>query len=177
MIKVHQRMLAFQGILVSVMMLGFPAAANQGSSLNTSASVNVFDGILIQQVKDLNFGNLFPPTKATAIWYLVQEDNGLLLMGNGSGSSEQGNDHHRGEFLIQGQKDAAISFSLSLTQDFNAAGWKLLNLKSFPASPAILANGFLTVFVGGRLQLATGAATGVNGGGDPAVITITVDYQ
>lgn len=172
-------MLKFLATLALVMMLGVPAAADDNSTLNTSASVFVIDKILIQSVKGLNFGNLVPPTRATAIWYLLQEQDGLLLMGNGSDSFEQNPlSHHRGEFLILGHKDAAISFSLSLTQDFNAVGWELLNLKTFPASPASLSNvGTLTIYIGGRLKLATGAATGVNGGGQPAEITINVNYQ
>ena len=165
--KLQQWMLKIPVTLAFVMMLGLPAAASdQGSTLQPSATLFVFDGIFIQSVKNLNFGILVPPEQATAIWYLLQEEGGdLLLMGKGSDSTETGSLHHRGEFRILGQKNAAISFSLSLTRDFTAVGWELLNLKTFPASPASLpGDGILTIYVGGRLKLAVGAGTGVNGG-------------
>ena len=173
-------MLKFQVTLAFVMMLGFPAAAaDQDSALNTSASLFVFDNFLILSIKDLNFGNLIGPDDATAIWYLMKEEDGLILMGKGSDSTSlDAESAHRGEFLIQGQKNAAISFSLNLEQDFDAPGWELLNLKTSPASPAILSgDGTLTIYFGGRLKLATGAKSGVNGGGNPAKVTISAHYQ
>ncbi len=159
-----------------------PLAIQTVTAANTNAIgtgvVEIVQEIDVGCPVTLDFGRLLPPAGATGIWYMDVKENGELeIMGVGSDSVDPDKtDHHLGECLIVGGPNEEVKFTIAITNNFSAFGYNLLNLKTLPKSPVtISADGQVNVKVGGRLQIEH-ASPGINGGGEPAVFTLTVNF-
>ena len=171
-------MLKIPVTLAFVMMLGFPVAAEDGSTLNASASVSIFENLHVHLLKGLHFGR-YSRADRKALKFWLHQDNGWMDLKKGtSGWERKFLNHNRGAFLIHGQKNVAITYVLDITENFSAAGWELVDLISFPPSPSVLGDGGeLTVYFGAKLNVSEVAKHGMNGKGRAAIITIAVNYQ
>lgn len=163
------------GVMGMVAALTPPTPADSAGGV---AAADIREIVEVGCFQDLNFGVLNPPDKAAAIWYIdvKHEDGTLSVMGVGTDSTDkEAGDHHPGLCKITGEPGEEVRFSVEVTTDFSADGYNLLNLKTNPNSPVVLETGELIVMVGGRLQIERGSP-GLNGGGDPAIYTLIVDY-
>ena len=165
--------------VLAVGMAVYAAPIAPAGAIDGSSSVHVLTPIEVGCFQDLNFGLINGPDGATGIWSLdVRHDDGTLtVMGRGTDSTDPNpNDHHPGLCLITGDPGELVHFTIAVETDFSAEGYNLLNMKTSPNSPAVLEEGELTVMVGGRLQVEGQGRAGVNGGGQPAIYRLTVDY-
>ncbi len=164
-------------LIMGLALTASTASVPRGESSDGLANLEIMQDIVVRFDRDLNFGVLLPPSGATGIWYMdVKEDGSLEVMGQGTDSSDPDpTDHHLGQFTLFGSTGQVVNFDVDVTTDYSAFGYNLLNLKTLPKSPAVLTSGGLTVLVGGRLQIQHGSP-GINGGGEPAVYTLTVNY-
>ena len=156
-------------VVAAFAFIGTPAQAETGTIAST---VTMGVPIIITGDSDMVFGVLTVPTVGTDFWTINARTGDLTKSGDGNGTDVFSDDNSRGLFTINGEDNAALTYSVARSSNFSIIGMSLLSVFFTPSGASLNSSGVLVVGVGGALRVFNTTGSGSS----TAEITLTADY-
>lgn len=167
--------------VVLVLMAGLvaftaPSAKAQSNTTTIDAVVTIAQAIGITGGATLDFATVSAPVSGGPGTILVTTGGSFTA---GGGSLVISGTPVAGRFDVTGVGNATYSITGPIVEDnFTATGLSLGTLTRNPSmTGALTGGGTESIDIGGTLSITTFATAGVNGGGNPAKIRLTVNYN
>ena len=150
------------GLVIGIAAIITPRGEAADAVITSSVEVAALDIAVSSNVQGVAFGLLAPPDGVSDFWSIASCNPGALT-GPAEGKDIFPGDHSRGAFIITGEPNFSVQYTVSVSNEFNEL---LLDLSTSsasvcPTTPDFLdTSGELVVLVGADLQVFPGIGAG-----------------
>ena len=139
----------------------FMGTSTQAETGTVASTVSIATPITIASDSDLVFGTFTAPSTGNHTWTISATDGSLSNGGEQDSQDLFSADHKAGGFTINGENDAAITYSAIVLTDFTDAALSLTAVTVNPSAASNLnSSGDLVLGVGGTVKIGSAAPTG-----------------